>query len=402
MKFSYKARTKSGKMEAGSIEAYSKEAAVNILQKYDIFVTSLDELKEKPSFLQVNSLKRKTSKKDLATFFRQLSVMLESHVPIVQSLSSLAGEIKKNNFRETVLKISKLVEEGIPLSQALATYPETFSNFYVNLIKSGEASGKIAPALYSISRHLEREYDITTQVKQAIIYPLFLVCTLFFVIGIVVTQVVPKVEDLISESGNKPTQFIAIMLDFYNFLGSYWWALFLVLFLLITSLFIYSRTGDGKKEYDKVSLKVPFLGELLKKVFLVRFASNVSTLLIAGVSISRALEVAEDTVDNITYKKVIEDVKIQVSGGEKLSLAMAKYPNYFSSFVLQITKVGEATGKLDKTLMDVVDFYEKDIKRSIDLFSRLLEPIMIVILGAIVAVLAISVLSSIYGAIDIV
>ena len=402
MKFTYKARTKDGKMEIGSIDAYSKEAAINLLQKYDIFVTSLDKSKEEVAFYKKIKFQRGASKKDLAIFFRQLSVMLESQVPVVQSLSSLAVETRRTSFKEIILEIANLVEGGVPFSQALSAYPEIFSDFYVNLIKSGEASGKIAPALYSIAGHLEREHDIASQVKQAMIYPLFLIIVLFFVIGVIITQIIPKVESLITEAGNKQTLFVAIMLDFYKFLGQYWWFIILVLFLLIISMYLYFRTKEGREEYDKISLKMPFLGEVFKKVFLIRFCSNISTLLVAGVSINKALKVTEDTVDNVDYKRVISDVEKKVSEGEKLSVAMARYPNYFSPFVLQITKVGEATGKLDKTLIDVVDFYEKEVKRSIDLFSRLLEPIMIIILGGIVTVLAVSVLSSIYGAIGVV
>lgn len=402
MKFTYKARTKDGKIEEGSIEAYSRDAAINILQKYEIFITSLDEFKEKPSFLKIVIFQRKPSKKDLAIFFRQLSVMMEARVPVMQSLTSLATETKGANLKETILKVAKLVEGGDPLSEALTAHPETFSNFYVNLIKSGEASGNIAPTLYSISDHLEKEYDIASQIKQALIYPLFLVCVLFFVIGVVVTQIVPKIEDLIAENGNKPTPFASAMLNFYKFLGNYWWILLLVIVILIFTLVVYFKTKDGKKEYDEKSLKIPLLGGFLKKIFLIRFANNVSTLLTAGISINKALKVAEDTVDNVVYKKVIDDVENKVSEGEKLSLAMGRHSEYFSSFALQIVKVGEQTGKLDKTLMDIVNFYEKEIKRSIDLFSRLLEPIMIIILGIIVTVLAMSVLSSIYGAINVV
>mgnify|MGYP001616519657 FL=1 len=383
----------------GSIDAFSREAAIDLLQKYNIFVTSLEEKTEKTSFFQKISFQRKVSKKELAVFFRQLSIMLESQVPIVQSLSSLAAETKKTVLRNTILEVSELVEGGVSLSEAFAVRSEVFSNFYVNLIRSGEASGKIASALYSISLHLERENDVASQVKQAIIYPVFLIGMLFFVIGIVVTQIVPKVEGLIIETGNTPTLFTSAMLKFYNFLGKYWWFLFLVLFFLVVSITIYFRTKEGQREYGEISLKVPFLGGLLKKVFLMRFASNVSTLLIAGVSINKVLKITEDTVDNVAYKRIISDVEEHVSGGEKLSVAMTRHPKYFTPFVLQIIRVGESTGKLDKTLMDIVSFYEKEIKRSIDLFSRLLEPIMIIILGAIVAVIAASVLSSIYGAI---
>ena len=314
MNFNYKARTKEGKVEMGSIDAFSREAAIDLLQKYNIFVTSLEEKTEKTSFFQKISFQRKVSKKELAVFFRQLSIMLESQVPIVQSLSSLAAETKKTVLRNTILEVSELVEGGVSLSEAFAVRSEVFSNFYVNLIRSGEASGKIASALYSISLHLERENDVASQVKQAIIYPVFLIGMLFFVIGIVVTQIVPKVEGLIIETGNTPTLFTSAMLKFYNFLGKYWWFLFLVLFFLVVSITIYFRTKEGQREYGEISLKVPFLGGLLKKVFLMRFASNVSTLLIAGVSINKVLKITEDTVDNVAYKRIISDVKSMFLG----------------------------------------------------------------------------------------
>jgi type IV pilus assembly protein PilC len=146
-----------------------------------------------------------------------------------------------------------------------------------------------------------------------------------------------------------------------------------------------------------LSLSTPFLGALLKKVFLARLCANVSTLIAAGISINKALKITEDTVDNVVYKDIISKMEKEVSEGEKVSSVMAKYQNYFPPFIVQMIKIGEETGKLDKTLMEIVSFYQKEIKRSIDLFSSLLEPIMIIFLGIIVAVLAISVLSPLYG-----
>ena len=351
MRFNYKARSRDGKIEVGTIEAYSKEAAVSLLQKYNIFVTQVDEVSQKKSFFKNISIENKVSKKDLAIFFRQLAVMMESQVPVVQSLQSLAAETKKKSFKKAIADVAKLVEEGIPFSQALLVHADTFSGFYVSLVKSGEASGKIAPALYSISGHLEREYEVSSQVKQALIYPLFLVLVLFFVIGIVVTQIVPKIEDLVRDTGNSLSPFATAMINFYKYIGEYWSFLFLVFFIIFVAIFLYSRTEQGKKEYDNISLKIPFIGDFLKKVFLIRFASNISTLLIAGVSINNALEITKDTVDNDAYKNVIFDVEKKVSEGERLSFAMASHSAYFPSFALQIIRVGEATGKLDKTLI---------------------------------------------------
>jgi|SRR3989344_1006114 len=401
MKFSYRARTQDGKVEIGTIEAYSKEAAVSLLQKYNIFVTSLSENKGKYEFITKFQLFGSgVSKKDLAIFFRQLAVMLESRVPVVQSLSSLAGQSKKSRFRETINKIAGLVEEGIPLSDAFAFHPKVFSSFYVNLIKSGEASGQIAKTLYYVSDNLEREHDIISEVRQAMIYPIFLVVVLTFVMGIIIIEVMPKISDIISQSSTTPSFTTLLVLNFYKFIQNYWSFMLIGLAIFIFVIVYYLSTKQGREYYDKVSLKIPLLGEFLKKVFLVRFCGNISTLLLAGIPIHKTLEIAADTVNNSEYKKIISKMQEEVSAGEKISSVMIKNQEYFPLFVVQMVKVGEETGKLDKVLMDVVSFYDKDIKRSIDLFSRLLEPIMIIVLGGIVTLLAFSVFSSIYGVVQ--
>ena len=399
MKYTYKARTKEGTVETGVIEASSQEAAALLLQKYNIFVTSLGEEKTKKFFLAKIELIKKVSKKELAVFFRQLSMMLESRVPVVQSLTSLSAQTKKTTFKEAIIGISGLVEGGVPLSEAFAAYPKIFDNFHISLIKSGEASGKIAQALYYVSDQLEKESDITAQVRQAMVYPIFVVTVLFVTIAIVITQLIPKIADLIKETSVQPPFFTMLMLDFYKFLADYWWILAALLLIAIFFVIYYLKTEQGRKNYSKISLKIPVMKEFLKKVFLVRFCSNVSALLIAGISINRALRITGETVNNIIYKELISEIEQKVSEGEKMSQVMARHQDYFPFFVTQMVKVGEDTGKLDKILIEVVNFYQKEIKRSIDLFSALLEPIIIIFLGFIITVLAISVLSSLYGAV---
>lgn len=399
MKFSYKARTKDGKLETGVIESYSKEAAVLLLQKYSIFVISLKEQKVKTPLLANIELRRKVSKKELAVFFRQLSLMLESHVPVVQSLLSLAAQIRKPSFKDAVSKIAKFVEEGVPLSEAFAHYPSIFDAFYVSVVKSGEASGKISQALYYVSDHLEKESDIIAQVRQALVYPAFVLSVLLVVVGIIIKQLIPKITELIKESGVQPPPFTIFMLHVYRFLEQYWWIMVLGLFVLVGAGLYYFTTQEGKKNFSKIFFRIPIIREFLKKIFLTRFCSNTSTLLVAGISINRALKITEEAVNNVVYKGIISDIGQRVSEGEKMSSAMSKHQDYFPPFVIQMVRVGEETGKLDEVLREVVDFYQKEIKRTIDLFSTLLEPIIIILLGIVITVLAISVLSSLYGAI---
>ncbi len=396
MKYTYQARTKEGKVETGTVEASSKDAAAVLLQKYNIYVTFLKEIKS-PFTIKVKFLE-KASKKDLAIFSRQMAVMLESRVPVIQSLTSLAVQIRKETFREKILKISQMVEEGNPLSEAFSKYPETFSIFYVNLIKSGEASGKISGAFYYLSDHLERESDIESQLKSAMVYPIFVLSVLFVVLLIVMIGVMPKLIDLLKETTSKPPPFTLLMISFYDFLRGYGWILLIAFLALVGFLIYYFRTREGKKKFDEISLKIPFLGAILQKVFLIRFSENVSTLVSAGLSINKALQITRDTVTNHIYKGIISEVEKDVSEGEKISSVLIKHPEHVPIFVVQMIKVGEETGKLDKTLMEIVNFYQKEVKRAVDTFTALLEPVLIVFLGIVVALLAVSVLSPLYGA----
>ncbi len=398
MKFIYKARAKDGNMKSGVIEANSKDAAILLLQKYDVFVTFLEEDGIKKSFLSKLNFEGKVSRKDLTIFFRQLSVMLESRVPVVQSLTSLAAQVPKANFRKIINDVARSVEEGIPLSEAFAQYPKTFNNFYVNLVKSGEISGNISGALAYISEHSEREDEIVNQIRQATIYPIFVVVVLLVVLGIIVVEVMPRIVDLIKESPAEPPFFTKLVLSFYAFLQDFWWLVAIMAFLVVVSIVYGLATKQGKAIFNRISLKIPFVSDVLKKVFLSRFCSNIATLTAAGISINKALKITGDTVNNVVYKDIIREIDQEVSSGEKISSVLVKYPVYFPSFVVQMIKVGEETGKLDKTLAEVVNFYQKEIKRSIDLLSKLIEPLMIIFLGIIVAILAVSVLSPLYGA----
>ncbi len=398
MKFSYKARTKEGKIETGTIEASSKEAAVLILQKYNIFVTSLDEKNKGAMFAKKFSFSKKVSKKDLTIFSRQLAVMLESRISVIQSLTSIAAQIKKENFREEIMKISSMVEEGSPLSEAFSTYPNTFDDFYISLLRSGEASGKISETLYYLSDHLEREQDISSKVKQAMIYPAFTLVVLAGVMIIVMSTVIPKIEEIIKETTNEPPFFTKVMLGFYDFLGNYGWMVLIAFFWLVVFIVYYFRTKEGKKKYDQISLKTPILGKILQKIFLIRFAENISTLISAGLSINIALKITGDTMTNFIYKKIISETEKGVSEGEKISAVLANYPENIPPFVVQMIKVGEETGKLDKTLMEIVNFYGKEVRDAINTLTTLLEPILIIFLGVLVALLAVSVLEPLYGA----
>ena len=398
MKYFYQARSKEGKIETGTVEASSKEAAAILLQKYNVFVTSLKE--QSPMIFRSENIGflNKTSKKDLAIFSRELAVMLQSRVPVTQSLKSLSVQVKNPIFKDQIFKVSQLVEEGTPLSEAMGTFPQTFNIFYISLIKTGEASGKISESLSYLSDHLEREADISSQITGAMIYPAFVILVMLVVLPIVVLFVMPKLVDLLKETTSKPPAFTQAMINFYSFLGSYGWILVLIAVGFIGFVIYYFTTKEGKNTWDELSLKIPFFGGFLKKTFLIKFAENISTLIGAGLSITNALKITRDIVGNSVYKRILTETEQRVSEGEKISSVLVKYPEYAPPFVVQMVQVGEDTGTLDKDLMQIVNFYNKEVQQAIATFTSLLEPILIVIMGLAVAFLAISVIEPLYGA----
>jgi type IV pilus assembly protein PilC len=398
MKYIYQARSKEGKLETGTVEASSKEAAALLLQKYNIFVTSIKE--QAPLILRTENIGflNRVSKKDLAIFSRQLAVMMQSRVPVVQSMKSLAVQTKNPAFRQKIMKISQLVEEGTSLSESFSNYPEVFSVFYISMVKTGEATGKISEALFFLSDHLEREHDIQSQIRGAMIYPIFVISVLLVVILIVMFFVMPKLVALLKETTSNPPFFTQLMIDFYAFLSHYGWVIIGAFFLLIVFIVFYFTTKEGRKRYDKLSLSVPVFGDFFKKIYLIRFAENLSTLIGAGLSINSAIRITKDTVENFVYRELLNETDERVAEGERISFVFVKYPKLVPPFVVQMIQVGEETGKLENNLMEIVNFYEKDVNRAINTFTALLEPILIIFLGVIVALLAISVLEPLYGA----
>jgi len=396
MKFSYKARTKEGKVQKGMIEAFSKKGALNILEKYGFYVTFLEETK-KLGFFQKDILPKKVSLKDITIFTRQLSVMLKSAISPVEALRGQVSQAENQGFREKILKIAEMVETGTPLSQAFSTYPNIFDSFYINCVKSGEASGKVADSLNYLAEHLESEYNLRSKIKGAMIYPIVVITASIAVFGLVMFFIVPRMTSVLQNmSGELPasTKFIIFLSDFIK--GGGWIlivAFFGSLFLIPEYL---KRSEDGQKFYDRISLKIPILGDFYKKVYLSRFSENLSVLIAAGLPITQALNITRKIIGNSIYEEIIKNTEERVARGETISSVLIRYPKEVPSFLVQMVLTGENTGRLENTLKNVVDFYKGDIERFVNNLTKIIEPVMIIILGIMVGILVISIFVPLY------
>lgn len=397
MKFNYQARTKTGEIQAGVIEASSEEAALALLQKYQLFVTFLEKAETPPLFERKIKLFERISPKEVVVFSRQLAILFKSEVPPVEALHALIDQTKNLSFKEKILKIAENVEGGISLSQAISNYPKIFSHFYISMIKTGEVSGNLPQSIENLADHLEREITFKSKVIGAMIYPVFVLGVFLIILTAMVVFIIPNLSQVLTASGVEApfiTKIVFKLSDFLRRWGVYLAVGFLILLILV---FRYSKTAEGKKFFDKTSLRIPILNSLLMKIYLSRFAENLSTLISGGLAISRALEITGEVVGNDLYRKIIMETRDGVRKGERISVILEKYPAFIPPLFIQMTTIGEKTGKLHASLMNIVNFYQKEVDRALDNFMRLLEPIMIVFLGLIVAGLVGAVLLPMYS-----
>ncbi|MBZ9572782.1 type II secretion system F family protein [Patescibacteria group bacterium] len=392
MRFTYKARTKEGKMQRGTIEASSRKACLNILEKYGFYVTFLKET-GKGGFLMGRISLRRISPKDIVAFSRQFSVMLKSAIPPVEALRAQVAQTENPDFREKILKMAEVVETGSTLSQAFSLYhPEIFDPFFVNIVKSGEATGKVADSLTYLADHLEREYNLSQKIRGAMIYPGFVIVVFIAAFFLVTFFIIPRLIEVLEAFGGKLPLSTRLMISLSEFVRKGGWIL---IFLIFGALFFLpqylKRAERSKKFYDRVSLKIPILGDFYKKIYLVQFCENLSVLIRAGLPITQALKITEGIIGSVVYKKIIRETQERVARGERISSVLSQYPEQIPTFVTQMTSTGEETGRLEQTLMNVVDFYRAEIERTTDNLTSILEPILIVVLGVGIGILAVSV-----------
>ncbi|MBU4351271.1 type II secretion system F family protein [Patescibacteria group bacterium] len=396
MKFNYQARSKEGDIQAGVIEAASKEAAANVLQGHRLIVTFLEKAGEEPFYSRSLKIFEKVSRKDLVLFLRELSTMFKSEVTLIEALQAIGEETKNNVFKETIFKVGEEIEGGTSFSDALATFPKLFPPLYINLIKSGESSGKLSEVLEYLADHMEREYDLTRKIASMTVYPAFVLVTFTGVLIVMSIVVIPKLTLSLGIDSQDLPLVTKIVIGFTTFLRKYIILIVAAVIGLIISLQRYSKTEIGKANIDAFMLKLPLIGNLLKMIYLTRFAENFSTLISGGLPITKSLEILSGVVGNQSYKDIINETKEEVRRGEMVSKVLKKYPQLVPSFFSQMVLVGERTGRLSETLMNIVVFYEKEIEQEIQMLLSLLEPVLIIVLGGGVGVLIASVLLPMY------
>lgn len=399
MKFVYQARTKSGEVKAGSIDAGSVQAAAEVLRQQGLFITFLRK-EERKVFGNIRFFEG-VSGKDVAVFSRQLAVMFAANVSLVESLRTVGGQLSNQNFREKILKIAQTVEAGSPLSDALAKFPDVFSSFFVSMVKAGEVSGNLSEQFNYLADYLEKQYYLAGKVKVAMVYPAVIVAVMVGVLFLLAYFVMPNLTSMLQESETELpaiTKAVIATTDFIRGIGGI--IVLLCLIAIAVAVFRISRTKAGKRFFDNLSLRVPVFKNLLKMLYVSRFADNLSVLISGGIPITRALEITRDIVGNDLYRDAIRKTAEGVRRGETVSSVLFNYPDLFPSMFSQMILVGEQTGSMDKSLLVMVNFYEKEADRAIDSMLVLIEPALIIVLGLLVGGVVGSVMIPLYNSMN--
>lgn len=394
MRFTYTATTKDGKTIQGSAEAASKDALVALLAKQDA----------KPIVIKLDSDKagktkrgRKVKSKDLVMFTRQLSTMISAGVPLTRSLATLQTQTDNKYFRQVLNGIMKEVESGQPLGDTLAKYPNVFSDVYINMVKAGEAGGILDEILKRLAAQVEQDSSMRKKIKSAMMYPTVIFgITIIAFFGIMML-VIPKLGKIIEDLGGPDAElpvYTQAMLGASKFMQSNAILIFLIFMGAGYAFKRYIKTPKGKLQWHGVLLRIPIIKSLIMKIAIARFARTFASLMSAGVAVLDALEVTGGAIGNKVIENELKEAAKAVKNGKQLSEPLAQSP-HFPAIVPQMLAIGEETGQIDTILIKVADFYEEEVETTIDGLSSLIEPLMIVVLGGMVGLIAASVMGPI-------
>ena len=374
--FTYTARAAKGELKSATIEATSREEAISQLRKQRLNVIKIDEQqrRKKPG---------KVSMRDIVIFTRQFSTMINAGLPLVQAMGILAEQSENPSLREITKQVVFDVESGNTVADALRKHPSAFSELYVNMVAAGEAGGILDTILMRLAVFMEKNDALIRKVKGAMIYPGVIMTVAAGAIVVLLVFVIPTFQKMFAEAGITlplPTQ---IVIGLSQGLQSYWWAVILVVGITVYSIKKYYATNDGKLVIDRLMLKAPVLGDVLRKSAVSRFTRTLGTLIGSGVSILDGLEITAKTSGNRVIQDAIMESRASIAGGETISAPLKK-SQVFPPMVISMINVGEQTGGLDEMLTKIADFYDEEVDAAVSGLLALMEPVMIVFLGIVV------------------
>jgi type IV pilus assembly protein PilC len=384
----YVAQTKKGRKLKGELEAADERIALSQLKRRNLTVNKIKQ-KPKDIFENVAFMQPKVTKKDIVVFTRQFSTMIDAGLPLVQGLTILAEQMENRTFRGILKEITRDVEGGSTLAEALKKHPKVFDALFVNLIAAGEVGGILDTIMRRLADYIEKSEALKKRIKGAMTYPAVVVAIAILVIAVILIFVIPVFEEMFASFGAAlpaPTQLVVNMSRFMK--GNIHW----VILALIAFVFVfkkYRNSTGGRKTTDSIALKLPVFGDLLKKTAIARFSRTLGTMIQSGVPILDSLEIVAKTSGNVILEEIIYEVRASIAEGQTIADPLSE-TDIFPGMVVQMISVGEATGALDTMLSKIADFYDDEVDTAVDALTSMLEPLLMLFLGGSIGGLVIA------------
>ena len=399
MDFKYEALDGQGRAQAGVLSAQSQDAAIAALQRKGLTLTNITLASDGGILgrLQNISFFGGVSNRDLVLLSRQIATLFEAQVSALRVFRLLAEQSEKPYLRTVLTTVSDDLQSGTSISQSLARHPKVFSDFYTNMVRAGEESGKLDQTFLFLADYIDRSYELTSKARNALVYPGFIFITFVAVMVLMLTVVIPKIGSILADSGQTMPFYTQVVLNLSSFLTSF--GIFIFIALIIGGYFVYryAQTPPGRMAMSRLKISIPYIGQLYQKLYLSRIADNMHVMLTSGISAVRALEISATVVGNDVYEQILREAMEAVKGGSAMSAVFIQYPREVPSIMVQMLKIGEETGEMGNILDRLAKFYTREVNAAVDTLVSLIEPVMIVLLALGVGFLLAAVLLPIYN-----
>ncbi len=396
--YNYFAKSFKGEIKSGTLEAKNEKELARFLRQEGYVLISVNlETKKRKLEISLPFLKQSVSLTDKMMFTRNLQVMVSAGISLPRAIRTLSLQTKNKRFQQILLEVVEEINKGKSLSDALIKYPDAFSELFQSMIKVGEESGTLEEVLKVLTRQMEKDYELKSKIKGALIYPAVIICAMIGIGILMLIMVVPKLAATFEELGTELPPTTRFVIGLGTFLAQKWFLVVLIIGILVFFLRLSLKTKNGKKILDGLVLKLPAVSALVKKTNSASTSRTLSSLIASGVPLLRSLEIISGTLGNFYFHQAITDSIDKVRKGQKLSEALSLYQNLYPPLVIQMLEVGEETGETAEILGKLSDFFEDEVTNTTKNLSAVIEPVMMLLVGGAVGFFAISMIQPMYS-----
>lgn len=403
--YAYKGLNEKGRNVGGIVDADSPKTARIKLRRSGIFPTDVSETREKIAAgatqsgskfsLDLAGMFERITPQDLSLMTRQLATLVGAGLPLVECLGALVEQVDNAKQKKILSQVRERVVEGGTLADAMKAHPSVFNDLYVNMVRAGEASGALDLVLVRLAEYTERSAALRAKVRSALTYPVFMGIASMAILFFLLSYVVPKVTRIFEETHAELPMVTIVLLAISGFLSNYWWLIVGLVLIAVLAVRVSTRTPAGRLRFDRLTLRIPYFGKVLKKVALARFARTLSTLLLGGIPLLQSLDIVKHVVSNMVLANAIEDGRNSIREGHSVADPLKK-SGLFPPLLVHMIAVGEKSGELESMLARAADAYDGEVEASVSALSSIIEPMLVIFMGGVVLFIVMAILLPIF------